>query len=417
MITAKDIRNKRFEKAAFGYKQEEIDEFLAQLESELNEMEEERTDVNNKIQILADKVREYMKDEEALKDALLGAQKQGHRVIAEANEKYGEYKSYLKNLEFDSKFFLNSILLNESLKSTQIEGTQISQDEIYYLKYMPKTDDNLEIQNLKKVIEYSEEYLKDNKEFNIKFINDLHKILLNSVRGNEKEPGKIRNIQNWIGPKGCTIAEAMFVPPVPEEVPILLDNLFKYMNDAYIDPIFVNLAISHSQFETIHAYRDGNGRLGRALIPIQLALLTEDIPMLFLSEIIEIYKPSYHKLLNESRKGNMLGFIKFFLQCIIEQCNNYILKINRIKQIYKTDMEKIKTINGNAIYRIMPSVMKQIVFTKTEIVEETGVSRNVVSDRIDELVKIGILEIDTTYAKKAYKYKEIYNVFVGRDVF
>lgn len=76
MITAKDIRNKRFEKAAFGYKQEEIDEFLAQLESELNEMEEERTDVNNKIQILADKVREYMKDEEALKDALLGAQKQ-----------------------------------------------------------------------------------------------------------------------------------------------------------------------------------------------------------------------------------------------------------------------------------------------------------------------------------------------------
>jgi len=207
----------------------------------------------------------------------------------------------------------------------------------------------------------------------------------------------------------------MFVPPVPEEVPILLDNLFKYMNDAYIDPIFVNLAISHSQFETIHAYRDGNGRLGRALIPIQLALLTEDIPILFLSEIIEVYKPSYHKFLNESRKGNMLGFIKFFLQCIIEQCNNYISKIKRIKQIYKADMEKIKNINGNSIYRIMPVAMKQIVFTKKEIVEESGVSRNIVSEKIDELVKMGILEIDTTYAKKAYKYKEIYNVFVGKD--
>lgn len=209
----------------------------------------------------------------------------------------------------------------------------------------------------------------------------------------------------------------MFVPPIPEEVPILLDNLFKYMNDAYIDPIFVNLAISHSQFETIHAYRDGNGRLGRALISIQLALLTEDIPILFLSEIIELYKPSYHKFLNESRKGNMIGFIKFFLQCIIEQCNNYILKINRIKQIYKTDMEKIKNINGNSIYRIMPAAMKQIVFTKKEIVEESGVSRNIVSERIDKLVKMGILEIDTTYAKKAYKYKEIYNVFVGKDIF
>ena len=174
-------------------------------------------------------------------------------LISEANLKYGEYKSNLKNSQFDSRFFLDSIILNESLKSTQIEGTQISQDDMYYLKYMPKTDDNLEIQNLKKVIEYSEEYLKNNNEFNITFINNLHKILLNSVRGNEKEPGKIRNIQNWIGPKGCTIDEAMFVPPIPEEVPILLDNLFKYMNYAYIDPIFVNLAISHSQFETIHA--------------------------------------------------------------------------------------------------------------------------------------------------------------------
>lgn len=87
MITSKDVRNKRFEKAAFGYKQEEIDEFLSQLEAELDEMERERAESNNKIQVLADKVREYMRDEDALKDALLGAQKQGHQVINEANEK------------------------------------------------------------------------------------------------------------------------------------------------------------------------------------------------------------------------------------------------------------------------------------------------------------------------------------------
>ena len=198
------------------------------------------------------------------------------RLLAEANSKYAEYKTYLRNVEFDSKFFLDSIILSESLKSTQIEGTQISQDEMYYLKYMPKSDDNLEIQNLKKVIDYSKEYLKKNNEINLVFVNNIHKILLDSVRGNEKEPGHVRNIQNWIGPKGCSIGEAIFVPPIPEDVPILLDNLFKYMNDAFIDPIFINMAISHSQFETIHAYRDGNGRLGRALIPIQLANLTDD---------------------------------------------------------------------------------------------------------------------------------------------
>lgn len=337
-------------------------------------------------------------------------------LISEANLKYGEYKSNLKNSQFDSRYFLDSIILSESLKSTQIEGTQISQDDMYYLKYMPKTDDNLEIQNLKKVIDYAKNYLKENDKINIKFINNIHKILLDSARGNEKEPGKIRNIQNRIGPKGCTIEEAIFVPPAPEDVPILLANLFQYMNDAYIDPIFINMAISHSQFETIHAYRDGNGRLGRALIPIQLAILTEDEPILFLSEIIELYKPSYYRYLNESRKGNMLGFIKFFLQCIIDQCNNYIAKINRIKQIYTKDMEKLKILNSNAVYRIMPAIMRQIVFTKKEIEEESGVSRNTVSTLIDKLVELDILVPDSNYAKLAYRYNEIYNVFIGKDM-
>lgn len=337
------------------------------------------------------------------------------RLISEANAKYGEYNACLKNINFDSKFFLDSIILTESFKSTQIEGTQISQDDMYYLKYMPQTDDSKEIQNLKNVIDYSKEYLRNNNEINLKFLNNIHKILLDSVRGNEKEPGHIRNTQNWIGPKGCTINEAIFVPPEAEEVPILLNNLFKYMNDAFIDPIFINLAISHSQFETIHAYRDGNGRLGRALIPIQLAMLTNEEPILFLSEVIELYKPSYYRFLNESRKGNMLGFIKFFLQCVIEQCENYIAKINRMKQIYNEDIEKIRPLKRNTIYRIMPIMMQQIVFTKNEIQKLSGVSRNTVSSIIDKLVDMNILVEDSTYAKLAYRYNSIYNVFLGKD--
>lgn len=336
-------------------------------------------------------------------------------LIAEANQKYGEYKTNLKNSKFDSRFFLDSIILSESLKSTQIEGTQISQDDMYYLKYMPKTDDTSEIQNLKRVIEYAKDNLKEQKRIDIHFLNNIHKILLDSVRGNNKEPGKIRNIQNWIGPKGCTIEEAIFVPPIPEDVPLLLNNLFDYMNNLYIDPIFINMAISHSQFETIHAYRDGNGRLGRALIPIQLALLTDEEPILFLSEVIELYKPSYHKFLNESRKGNMLGFIKFFLQCVIEQCNSNIAKINRIQKIYEEDMKLIEKLSSNAIYRIMPAIIHQIVFTKKEIEEESGVSRNTVSTLIDKLEEFGILVKDSTHAKLGYRYNKIYNVFVGKE--
>ena len=287
---------------------------------------------------------------------------------------------------------------------------------MYCLKYMPKTDETSKIQNLKKVIDYSKDFLKNDSKLDIKKINNMHKILLDSVRGNNKEPGKIRTIQNWIGPKGCTIEEAIFVPPAPEEVPVLLDNLFNYMNNLYIDPLFINMAISHSQFETIHAYKDGNGRLGRALIPIQLAMLTNEEPILFLSEVIELYKPSYHRYLNESRNGNMLGFIKFFLQCIIEQCNNYIAKINRIQKIYERDMKLIESLNSNAIYRIMPAIMHQIVFTKKEIEDESGVSRNTVSTLIDKLEEMGIIVSDSTYAKLGYRYNEIYNVFVGKNI-
>ncbi len=337
------------------------------------------------------------------------------KLLAESNQKYGEYKTSLNNLEFNSNYFLNSIILTESLKSTQIEGAQISQDEMYYLKYLPKNDDNKEIQNLKKVILYAKEYLKEKKEINITFVNELHKILLDSVRGSNKEPGHIRTTQNWIGPKGCPIERATFIPPIPEEVPILLDNLFKYMNNTFIDPTFVNLAISHMQFETIHAYRDGNGRLGRALIPIQLALLTESEPILFLSEIIELYKPSYYMYLNESRRGNILGFIKFFLNCIIDQCNSYIIKLDRIREIYKNDLEKIKVIKGKAVYIIMPLILKNIVFTIKDLELETNFSRNTISKIIKELVSLEIIHEDNTIAKKAYRYTKVYNVFVGNE--
>lgn len=335
------------------------------------------------------------------------------KLIAEANRKYGEYKSLLNSLEFDQSYFLDSVLLNESYKSTQIEGTQISQDEMYYLKYMEKTDDNKEIQNLKLTIEYAYNNISNGMRFNFNLVNEMHRIILDSVRGSEKTPGQIRTTQNWIGPRGVGIEGATFIPPVPEDVYELLLNLYEYMNDEFIDPLLVNIAITHAQFETIHAYKDGNGRLGRALIPVQMAMFDEEKPILYMSEILELYKPSYQRSLMESRRGNMAGFIKFFLQCVIDQCNNYIYKIEKIKEIYKRDMDKIKQINGNSVYRIMPVIMRQIVFTKKEVMEESGVSINVVSKIINQLVELGIIIPDSTIVKKGYRYQSIYEIFVG----
>ncbi len=332
-------------------------------------------------------------------------------LTSEANTKYGEYKAMLNTLEFDASYFLDSVILTESYKSTQIEGTQISQDEMFYLKYMEKNDDSREIQNLKKAISYAEKKMDGGISYEL--VNQMHEILLDSVRGAEKTPGKIRTTQNWIGPRGCDIDGATFVPPAPEEVYGLLINLYEYMNNLFIDPFLINIAISHAQFETIHAYKDGNGRLGRALIPVQMAVLDETMPILFMSEIIELYKPSYQRNLMELRRGNVTGYVKFFLQCVIDQCSSYVYKINKVKKIYKEDMETIKAIKGNSVYRIMPAISKQIVFTKKEIVDASGVSVNVVSKIIDQLVELGVLVKDSSVMKKGFRYQRIYDVFVA----
>ena len=334
-------------------------------------------------------------------------------LVAEANAKYGEYKSLLETLEFDSSYFLESVLLKESYKSTQIEGTQITQEELYYLKYMEKSDDSKEIENLKNAIEYAKKELKNGKKIDYQLVNEMHKLILDSVRGSHKSPGQIRTTQNWIGPRGCTIETATFVPPRPEEIYSLLENLYQYMNDQFEDPYLINIALSHMQFETIHAYKDGNGRLGRALIPVQMAMFDSGNSILYMSEILEFYKPSYQRHLMECRKGNVVKYIKFFLQCVIDQCNSYIYKINRIKEVYKEDMKKIKVIRGNSVYRIMPVIMKQIVFTKKEVQDLSGVSVNVVSSIINQLVELNILVPDTKVIKKGYCYKRIYDIFLG----
>ena len=145
------------------------------------------------------------------------------------------------------------------------------------------------------------------------------------------------------------------------------------MNDEFIDPLLVNVALSHMQFETIHAYKDGNGRLGRALIPVQMAQLDACAPILYMSEILELYKPSYQRNLMECGRGN--------------------------------------------VDRIMPVIMKQIVFTKKEVQELSGVSVNIVSKIINQLVDLNIIVPDSSVVKKGYRYQIIYEVFVGTKEF
>lgn len=336
------------------------------------------------------------------------------KLLGQANDKYGQYKSLLKMFKFDQKYFLDSLVLGESIRSSRIEGTQISQDDMYYINYKELNDSIHEVKNLKAMLEYANEKLQD-KNFSIHMINSMHKILLSGVRGEDKSPGEIRTIQNYIGPRGLGKDGATFVPPIPEEVPELLDNLMEYMNNMHDEESFIKVAISHVQFETIHPYKDGNGRMGRALMTLQLAKVKDDEPILFLSEIIELFKANYYNALNECRIGNVDGFIRFFLQCVIDQCTRNIGRIEKINKVYDEDEQIIKeNINGSIVLRMHPLMMKKIVFTVQEMSEELGVHINSVNNILNRMVELNIVvkEKKEGTNRITYRYIRIYDTFV-----
>ena len=318
--------------------------------------------------------------------------------------------------KFDQKYFLDSLVLGESLRSSRIEGTQISQDDMYYINYKQPNDSIQEVKNLKAMLDFANNNLKD-KNFSIHMINAMHKILLSGVRGENKSPGEIRLIQNYIGPRGLGKDGATFVPPIPEEVPKLLDNLMEYMNNMYDDEAFIKVAISHVQFESIHPYKDGNGRMGRALMTLQLAKLKDDEPILFLSEIIELFKANYYNALNECRNGNVDGFIRFFLQCVIDQCTRNIGRIERINRVYDEDEEIIrKNINGSLVLKMHPLMMKKIVFTPQDMSRELGAHINSINNILNRMVKLNIVvkEKKKGTNRITYRYIRIYDTFVDQ---
>ena len=336
------------------------------------------------------------------------------KLLGEANDKYGQYKSLLKMFKFDQKYFLDSLVLGESIRSSRIEGTQISQDDMYYMDYKEANDSIKEVKNLKQMLEYANERLKD-KKFSINMINSMHKILLSGVRGEDKSPGEIRFIQNYIGLRGLGKDGATFVPPIPEEVPELLDNLMEYMNNMYDEEAFIKVAISHMQFESIHPYKDGNGRMGRALITLQLAKLKDDEPILFLSEIIELFKANYYNALNECRNGNIEGFIRFFLQCVVDQCTRNIGRIEEINKVYDEDEETIKqNIKGSIVLKMHPLMMKKIVFTAKEMARELNVHINSINNILNKMIELNIVVKEKRIGtnKITYRYIRVYDTFV-----
>jgi Fic family protein len=209
------------------------------------------------------------------------------------------------------------------------------------LKKGEKFKDIEEIFNYRQALCAALEHLKDDP-IRLGVVRELHRILMNSVRGQDKTPGEFRKDQNWIGSYGCSIEQATFVPPNPLQLPDHLQAWEKYLDSDDID-FLLQTAVVHAQFELLHPFKDGNGRIGRLIIPLFLysrgALIR---PMFYLSNYLEENRTEYYARLKAiSDKGDWNGWIEFFLKGIIEQARMNIIKTRAILELYDETLKKI----------------------------------------------------------------------------
>jgi Fic family protein len=271
-------------------------------------------------------------------------------LLSQADRELGRldmYSNYIPNIEL----FIRMHVLKEATQSSKIEGTQTNMDEaILEKKDIPlnKRDDWEEVQNYMKAMESAVHSL-EKLPFSSRLIRQTHQTLLQGVRGQKKQPGEFRKSQNWIG--GATISDARFIPPVHSAIPELMGDIEKFLhNDEIHLPELIKIALVHYQFETIHPFLDGNGRVGRLMIPLYLVdkkILKK--PILYLSDFMERYRKLYYDNLNNVRENNDIAqWFKFFLVGIIETAKKGIKTFDSILQLQKQNEEIVQSFRSRA---------------------------------------------------------------------
>jgi Fic family protein len=298
---------------------------------------------------------------------------------------------------------IGPFMRREAVLSSRIEGTQADIVDLYAyevgqlplpgMELSPSEADVREVLNYVRALEYGLERL-NTLPVSLRLIRELHERLLAGVRGEHATPGEFRRRQNWIGRPGCTLNEATFVPPPVPQMRDALDAFEKYLHVGDVHPPLVRLAMVHFQFEAIHPFVDGNGRIGRLLI--SLLLVQWDLmplPLLYLSAFFHRHRQDYYELLMAvSERGAWLDWIFFFLRGVAEQAQDAIFRAKRLQDLQAAWRQRLTRPRGSALpLRLAESLFASPVLTIPEAQRLLGVTYPSAQRNVQKLVEAGIL--------------------------
>lgn len=338
------------------------------------------------------------------------------QLLSKADRQLGRldmYSEYIPNIDL----FISMHVLKEATQSSKIEGTQTNIEEALLDKediVLDKRDDWEEVQNYIEAMNTAIKQL-ETLPFSTRLIKETHRILLQGVRGQNKQPGEFRTSQNWIG--GASINDATFIPPVHSSINELMSDLEKFAhNEEFYFPDLLKIALIHYQFETIHPFIDGNGRVGRLLITLYLVDKTIlKKPILYLSDFFEHNRRYYYdNLMNVRTKNDVKQWFKFFLVGIIETAKNGIETFDAVLKLKKEVEEKIQKTGNRShhLLTIMEFLYQKPILNATKIVQITTVSQATAYKILEELVSMDILkEVTGGKRGKVYVFDQYIKLF------
>lgn len=333
--------------------------------------------------------------------------------ISEADRALAELSGLANNLP-NPHLLINAFIRKEAVLSSRIEGTQASLSDLFIFESAQlkptENSDVKEVVNYVSAMESAQRRLND-LPLSLRLIREMHSLLMQGVRGDHATPGEFRRTQNWIGPAGCTLNNAIYVPPPVPEMHSALDQFEKYIHAPSDLPALIRLALIHYQFEAIHPFIDGNGRIGRLLI--SLLLIHEKIlvhPVLYLSAFFERNRQQYYDyLLKVSQEGDWSSWILFFLKGVKEQSIDASLRTKKLMNLWEKYRSRFGQVRSSVLLlRLIDRLFWAPIISIPAAAKLLGVTQRTAMLNIQKLEKTGVL--------KEITGKERHRLFVSSDI-